>query len=61
VTGVLKLDIFDDLIFRLIDDNGDNITGYDIDCELFELEVRLWRRAMLAEQRPVEIDAQVLL
>ena len=57
----MKLDIFDDLIFRLIDDNGDNITGYDIDCELFELEVRLWRRAMLAEQRPVEIDAQVLL
>jgi len=38
VTGVLKLDICDDPIFRLIDDNGDDMTGYDIDCELFALE-----------------------
>jgi len=38
VTEVLKLDTYDDLIFGLIDDNGDDITGYDIGCELFALE-----------------------
>jgi hypothetical protein len=42
--GSIETRIYDDLIFRQIGDNGDGITGHDINCEPFALEARIWRR-----------------